>query len=550
MNNEFAAPEWTGESRTSARTARDLHDLARKAVLGRAATLRLPPGVHKVSGDWLPTRQLWISNNDGGQKNVLLDFSGASDLVIDGNGCTLLIEGTVIPLLLENCRNVTVRDLTIDWVRPGFTEVEITASGDGFVEFDGGDQFVVDRGRLVAVGGGNWPSWHLFNLIAFDRVRREPLAFSNENWNLERTHRARALGNGRFRLEADFDFLPPPGVPAVTMHGDRVAPAVVIDRCDSVVLENLTIHHALGMGVIAQVSRDLTWKNVRVIPSGDRLFSTWVDATHAVDCSGFLRMENCEFSGMFDDGTNIHGVYHRAAGWNGPRRVLLETMHYQQWGIAFLRAGDVCRLCDPASLTPMDTALVAEVHPVNARFFEIVFDNEPAKASGRPCVAHRYDPAFSVEISGTKVTRHRGRGFLLSVPGRVHVHDNYLHSSGTAILSSADAGYWWESGPTENVLIENNHFDACGNAMCGGHVLAIDAPPGREPLHGRVTFRNNTIRLARPLLIDANRVAELETSGNSISAHPDYPPVGDWELLRAVDCGVVRQDLPAAIPTA
>lgn len=508
----------------------------------------LPPGEHRVSGDLLPIRQLWISNNDSGPKNVLLDFSGASDLVVDGNGCTLLIEGTVIPVLLQNCRNITVRNLTIDWVRPGFTEVEITASGSGFVEFEAGDQFEVDRGRLVATGGANWPSWHLFNLIAFDRVRREPLAFSNENWNLERTHRATALGSGRFRLEADFDFLPPVGGPAVTMHGDRVAPAVVIDRSTDITLEDVTIHHALGMGVIAQVSKNLTWRRVMVVPSGERLFSTWVDATHAVDCSGFLRMENCEFSGMFDDGTNIHGVYHRAAGWPEPRRVLLETMHYQQWGIAFLQPGDVCRLCDPVSLMPMDLAVVAEVHPVNARFHEICFENPPAKAAGRPCVAHRYDPGFSVEILGTKVTRHRGRGFLLSVPGPVHVHDNEVHSSGTAILSSADTGYWWESGPTENLLIENNLFDACGHAMCGGHVLAIDAAPGTGPLHGRVTFRNNTVRLARPMIIEAHRVAELEVHDNAISVHPDYPLAGNWEPLRAKGCGSVHHDLPAALP--
>ncbi len=522
-----------------------LHDLVRAAVDAKQSVVNLPPGAHRVSGDLLPDKLVWISNNDGGIKNVLLDLSGASDLVVEGNGCRLLVEGTVVPVLASGCRNVTLRNFSIDWVRPGFTEVEVTKSGAGFVEFDGEGQLDVDRGRLIAVGGGNWPSWHLFNIVAFDRARREPLAGAGENWNLERTHRATALGGGKFRLEADFDSPPPAGGPAVLMHGDRVAPAVVIDRSEGVTLEDVTIHHALGMGVIAQVSRDLTWRRVRVVPFGGRLFSTWVDATHAVDCSGFLRMQDCEFRGMFDDGTNIHGVYHRSAGWPDAWRVVLETMHHQQWGVSFLQPGDTVRLCDPATLSPLADALVREVRAVNGRFHEVEFDRVPAAATGRACVAHRYDPAFEVEITGTKISQHRGRGLLLSVPGKVRVRGNTFHCSGLGILAAAEASYWWESGPAEDLVIEGNTFDACGYAMCGEHVLSIAAPPGATPLHGRVVFRDNDVRLAQPVLIEANRVDSLVIEGNRISRHPGYPSTGAWAPLSTPGCRDVRHDLPA-----
>lgn len=535
------------EQSSPAAKGKRLHDLARRAVASKQPVLQLPPGEHRVNADLLPDTLVWISNNDGGVKNVLLDFTGAADLTIEGNGCKLLLEGTVIPVLLGGCRNVTLRNLSIDWVRPGFTEVEVTASGTGFVEFDGAGQLDVDRGRLIALGGGHWPSWHLFNLVAFDRARREPLAGTGENWNLERTHRAASLGGGRIRLEADLDSPPPAGGPAVVMHGDRVAPAVVIDRSDGITLEDVTIHHALGMGVIAQVSRNLMWRRVRVVPSGGRLFTTWVDATHAVDCSGFLRMQDCEFRGMFDDGTNIHGVYHRSGGWPDAQRLLLETMHHQQWGVSFVRAGDTVRLSDPATLTPLEDAVVREVRQINGRFHELEFDKAPSAARGRACVAHRYDPDFEVEITGTTISQHRGRGLLLSVPGKVRVRGNTLHSSGVGILAAAEASYWWESGPARDLIVEGNTFDACGYAMCGEKVLVVEAPPGETPLHGSVVFRDNDVRLARPVMIEANRVGSLRIGGNRVSSHPDYPWTGRWSPLQAAACREVIHDLPADI---
>lgn len=529
-----------------AKTALLIYEKVRTAIRDKSPLVQLPPGRHHVTGDFLPSRHLWMSNNDSGHRNILIDATGAENLVIDGNGCTILIEGMMIPVLLGNCRNVILKNISIDWVRPGFTEVEITASAPGAIEFDTAGQLDVDRGRLIAKGGGNWPFYHLFNILAFDRVRREPLAGSGENWNLERAHRATKLEGNRIRLEADFDSPPPAGGPGILMHGDRVAPAIVIDASQGVTLEDVAVHHALGMGVIAQISSDLTFRRLRVVPSGDRMFSTWVDATHAVDCSGFLRMEHCEFRGMFDDGTNIHGVFHRSAGWLSPRRVLMETLHFQQFGVSFLKPGDFCRLCDPVTLLPIDTLKVAAVHRVNPRFHEVEFENVP-KSSGMVCVIHRFDPDFVVEISNSVISQHRGRGMLLSIPGPVRVHNNHFHNSGTAVLVAPDASYWWESGPALDLVVENNVFDACGYAMCGPNVLAVDAPKDGAPLHGKVSLISNDIRLARPVVVDAKRVAELVVTGNQISRHPDYPFSGEWTPLLSPGCGNVTHDLPEVL---
>jgi hypothetical protein len=510
----------------SARRALDLHRLVRDAIAAGCRSVALPPGDHVVSGRLLPERQLWISNNDSGIKPILFDLVGVEDFTLEGKGARILVEGVVVPLVVESSARVVVRDLVIDWVRPAFTEAEVVTHVRGGFEFTtapGADTFAVNAGRLTAVGGGDWPSGHLYNVLAFDAARREPLARSHESWQIERTHRATDLGGGRFRLEADFSALPPVGGPVVFMHGDRVAPAVVLDRADSVTLQDVTIHHALGMGVIAQACRDLLWQRVRVVPSGRRLFSTWVDAVHAVDCGGSLRVLDCEFRGMFDDGANLHGAHRRVAGWPAPDRVLVEAMHHQQVGVVYSRIGDTLRFSDLATLDRVAEARVTAVRVHNSRFQELTLDRPLPALAGRDLAVHRHEPGQLTEVRGCVIGPNRGRALLLTTPGKIIVEDNRFHCSGNAIEIPPDTAYWWESGAVDDVTITRNVFDACGYAMCGRHLLVVHGPDGDKPIHGTVAFTDNEARLAGGALVQARRLARLEFTGNRLVRHPGYP---------------------------
>ncbi len=535
-----------------ATTALDLHRLVGDAVRAGQASVTLPAGEHLVSPRLLPDRQVWISNNDSGVKPILFDLSDASDFTLEGNGARILVEGVLIPLLVQNSRRITIRNLTIDWIRPGFTEAEVTAHIPGGFEFTtapGADTFTVNAGRLTAIGGGEWPSGHLYNVLAFDRARREPAARFHENWQIERTHRATDLGGGRFRIEADFSQLPPLGGPIIFMHGDRVAPAVVLDTSDAVTLEDVTIHHALGMGVVAQACRDLTWRRIRVIPSGDRLFSTWVDAVHAVDCGGFIKLLDCEFRGMFDDGANLHGAHRRVDSWPAPDRVVVEAMHHQQPGVVYLRPGDTCQFANLTTLSTLAEAGVVAVRTLNSRLQELTLDRPLPDLAFRPLAVRRAEASMLTEIRGCTIGPNRGRALLLTVPGKITVAGNRFHSSGNAIEVPPDAAYWWESGPVADLRIEENVFDACGFAMCGQHLLLVHAPEGPAPLHGRVSFNRNTVALVGSALVQARRLACLEMRGNTFTRRTDYPWVDAPVPLDLAAVGEVHADpLPLAWP--
>ena len=56
-----------------------------------------------------------------------LDLGGATDLTLSAEGATLLCEGWMEPLCIENCTRVKVKGLTIDYKRKPFSSGEIVS---------------------------------------------------------------------------------------------------------------------------------------------------------------------------------------------------------------------------------------------------------------------------------------------------------------------------------------------------------------------------------------------------------------------------------------
>ena len=66
-----------------------------------------------------------------------------------------------------------------------------------------------------------------------------------------------------------------------------------------------------------------------------------------------------------------------------------------------------------------------------------------------------------VLIEGCIFRNNRARGLLLTSAGKVVVRNNRFQTPGAAVLIEGDSNYWFESGATRNILIEENEFDNC-----------------------------------------------------------------------------------------
>jgi hypothetical protein len=359
---------------TMDKQALELHTQLKDAINSNKKVLKLNPEVYYLRGDLLEDKFCFISNNDSGLKRILFDFDKVDEFVIDGNGARLVFFGNIMPFHIANSNNITIRNLTIDWQRPFFSQAIVTKTEDKTIFFKIDlEQYplTVDRGRLVAHDQYGWQTNELWNMLCFDPESKELMQDMPENWHLSCYHKAESLGNGNFKIEAEFPKLPPKDTPIVFMHGNRVAPGIFIDTSKNINVENVTVHHAPGMALIAQVSENIKLQQYNVKPSGDRLFSSWVDASHFVDCNGHILLDNCRFEGQFDDASNIHGAFWNVIARNPQNSIRIQILHNQQAGILNILPGDTVGLHDKTTHRLVHITQAVNITPINKNFYDL-----------------------------------------------------------------------------------------------------------------------------------------------------------------------------------
>lgn len=72
-----------------------------------------------------------IHENPDGLRRVAIFLKNKKNIVVDGNGATVLIHGKMTPFLFDGCENVTVKNLTVDYARPTMSEYTVISGGDG-----------------------------------------------------------------------------------------------------------------------------------------------------------------------------------------------------------------------------------------------------------------------------------------------------------------------------------------------------------------------------------------------------------------------------------
>ena len=87
-----------------------------------ATRLVLPGGELRLLPDKAVEKYQFISNNDESLKRIAFDLVDIDNLTIDGNGTSLIFSGFISPFNLENCRNITVENLSIDYTRTFHSE--------------------------------------------------------------------------------------------------------------------------------------------------------------------------------------------------------------------------------------------------------------------------------------------------------------------------------------------------------------------------------------------------------------------------------------------
>ena len=159
-----------------------------------------------------------------------------------------------------------------------------------------------------------------------------------------------------------------------------------------------------------------------------------------------------------------------------------------------------------------------------------------------------------VEIRGNYFTRTSTRGTLMTTPRKVVIADNTYYKTGmSTILIEGDAEGWYESGPVNDVLIENNSFIECAfNGGPAGAVIALN-PSNRivdanRPVHRNVRIIGNRFRTFGNPLLFAKSTQGLTFRDNTVTYSPEVKNQPKLFLLNGCkDVCIEKNQFPAPL---
>lgn len=505
-----------------------------------ACRLIFPCGRYDFLPDYAPERFIFVSNNDEGLKRIIFPLLGFNDLIIDGQGSLFMFHGFVNPFIIEDSTNVTLINLSIDFSRTFHSEGIIVAVQQAGVDVQIPENFPyrVHNGMLTFVSSetrfdalttvGQNDLYGSAHILEFDTIRRETAFMARDYFfNGTTSYPATDLGNRRVRLHVPH-LTGTVGNTLVFGPNHRSHPAIVVTHSKSIAFECITIFHAGGMGLIAQLSHNISMTGCQVTPSSGRIVSTTADATHFVNCTGFIRLYNNLFENQKDDATNIHGIYAQVIAAPAPEVLVVQLRHRQQHGLDFLKPGILVEFVQAKSMITIGHAVVTEAKRTNKEITEIHLDRSlPPELVPGDSVATAQDFP-EVTISGNIIRNNRARGMLLNCRGRTVVEENFFHTPGAAILFEGDSFFWFEQGGVSDCTIRNNIFENCLFGVWGNAVIDVKAGILERMEQSRynrnIRIEENIFRMSGEMpLLRAYCVDGLIWRNNSFQRTSAYP---------------------------
>lgn len=256
---------------------------------------------------------------------VINDFS---DLMIEGNGATLVCSDANLGFHFNGGRDITIRNLTFDVSKPRVTQGKVIAidkSGYMDVKIMVGypcppdEAFLKANGHRAYGGGGR-------HMIVFEKGGK------SRNTKMTGDHlyisNIKKISPDVFRFFIKDNYMPvfagvsvgnwvsyglnkvslPATVVAAKNKSASFYAQIAADRVENITFENINIYGSLNGGIrVSDMPGDVTLRNINITrkPGTQNLLSTCSDALHLMNIRGRMVMENCTVEAPGDDCLNI-----------------------------------------------------------------------------------------------------------------------------------------------------------------------------------------------------------------------------------------------------
>lgn len=516
---------------------------------GEKVILRFPEGRYEFHEKGAAVREYYISNHDQtNPKKVGIALEDMKNLTLDGQGSEFVFHGRMLPVSLLRSENCLLKNFCIDFENPHIAQVKIVENDpqDGIV-FEPAPwvDYRIAKDSIFEAYGEGWTMRHSWG-IAFDGDTKH-LVYNTSDIGCP-TKGASEVAPRRIHAPGWKDARLVPGT-VVAMRGwGRPTPGIFLSHDVNTTIENVKVHYAEGMGLLAQLCENITLEKFGVCLKGDadpRYFTTQADATHFSGCKGKIVSCNGLYEGMMDDAINVHGTYLKVVKRVDDRTLVGRYMHGQSWGFEWGCPGDEVQFIrsNTMELVGKQNKIIS-IRPYDkeqtegAREFLITFQ-EPVdqvinEQSGFGIENLTWTP--EVLFSGNVIRNNRARGSLFSTPRKTIVENNLFdHTSGAAILLCGDCNGWFETGACRHVIIRKNRFVNAltnlfqfTNAVISIYPEIPDLKGQQQYFHGGpeggIVIEDNEFETFDAPILYAKSVDGLVFRNNTIKLNTEYKP--------------------------
>lgn len=467
--------------------------------------------------------------NPNGFRRVAIYLKEKQNVTIDGNGALLRIHGIMTPVLFDHCKNITLKNLTMDYARPTMSEFTVLSNENGecVIQTFEDSLFDVQGDTLIWQGEkdeSGKPLWeNTYKNAKTLSMRYDP-----------QTERAFFCRSGEttdarpsIPTFASIQRIDERHIKVVLKNKDAYFPVghvyqtrnIVRDqlggfflRCENVLLEDMHIRFMHGFGLLAQYCNGVTYRNLQCVPPAERTIASNADFFHYSGCKGDILIENCQALGAHDDFINVHGTYLRVVEiYPETHQVRVRFMQPESWGFQAFDIGDEIEFVRTGNFANLGRATVTAYEKLDDTDILLTVNGDlPSNLQcGKDCVENiTCNP--TVTVRGNRFGPSIGRGMLCLTRKKTVVENNYFYKTGSCVLHiENDCCDWFESGRAGEIIFRGNVVDGCSYGSLGFVQPVIYIGP-------RVTDEKNAEWIFAGITIEHNRFI--------------HPPYGKYDL--------------------
>ncbi len=446
--------------------------------------------------------------NPNGYRNAAIFLKNKKNIVIDGNGATLLIHGKMTPMLFDVCENVTVRNLCVDYACPTMSEFTvISADGESCVirinpeclfRIEGNE--IIWHGEQSLSGKPYWEDSCQGNrrhIKILDRKIGQCRDFKRSDMCFKKIERIDEVTLRLYPENPEADFREDCVFQTRNIVRDQTGS--LFQRCRNLVFEDMRIKFMHGLGIVSQFCENVTFRNCDLTPGNGRTVASTADFFQFSGCRGKLIIENCKAWGAHDDYINVHGTHLRIVEINNDESsMVVRFMHDETWGMQAFEIGDELEFIKWDTLIPYAKTTVSDYERINDTDIKLIVSGSLPQIEVGKDVVENATWTPDLKVSGCDFGVTAGRGILCTTRGEVVIENNrFSNLWGPALLIEDDCNFWFESGYTRNIIFRNNTVSGCdyGKTWQGAHVIRytpkVMNENSQEFVHGKLVLCGN-----------------------------------------------------------